>query len=139
MVICYNYDMKINKKTDIAIRVLLHLRNNKYIGDNIYSAHLISTELDVSYNNIRKIISTLNDLGFTKSKLGQNGGVSLQANYNQVSIRGLLMTFEEFEEDNSKINCTTCKITTSCNFDHITKIALLNFFNTYTHVYLDDL
>lgn len=131
--------MKLSKKTDIAIRVLLYLRNNNHIEEQYYSAHQISSDLDVSYNNIRKIISILNELGFTQSKLGQNGGVALAASYNKVSIKSLLIKFEEYDSNQSRINCSTCNITTSCNFDHLTKIALTNFFQTYNNVYLDDL
>ncbi len=131
--------MKLSKRTDIAIRVLLYLRNNKYIAENYISAHQISTDLEVSYNNIRKIISSLNDLGFTMSKLGQNGGVSLTADYNQVSIMQVISFFEEFEKNKSKIDCNACNITSSCNFDNITKLATFNFFKTYKNVYLDDL
>lgn len=131
--------MKISKKSDVAIRVLLFLRNKNYIEDNFYSAHLISSELDVSYNNIRKIFSSLNELGFTKSKLGQNGGVTLKRDYNKISIKKLLIEFEEFDSNQSRINCDTCNLTPTCQFDHITKLALINFFNTYQDVYLDDL
>lgn len=94
--------MKLSKRTDIAIRVLLYLRNNKYIAENYISAHQISTDLEVSYNNIRKIISSLNDLEFTMSKLGQNGGVSLTTDYNQVSLMKAISFFEEFEKKQVK-------------------------------------
>ncbi|WOO87295.1 Rrf2 family transcriptional regulator [Mollicutes bacterium LVI A0039] len=131
--------MKISKKSDIAIRVLLYLRNQNYIEPQFVSAHKISSDLDVSYNNIRKIFSILNDLGFTKSKLGQNGGVALAADYNQVSIKALLVVFEEFDSKQSRINCDTCHITPTCRFEHITMQALGNFFNTYQSIFLDDL
>lgn len=131
--------MKLSKKSDIAIQVLLYLRNHNYIDDNYFSAHQISEDLEVSYNNIRKIFSSLNELGFTHSKLGQNGGVALTSDYNQVSIKLLLMEFEEFNTKEARINCDICNITPSCSFIHITRAALMNFFNTYEHVYLDDL
>lgn len=131
--------MKLSKKTDIAIQVLLYLRNHDYVNDKYFSAHQLSTDLDVSYNNIRKIFSTLSELGFTQSKLGQNGGVSLTRDYNSISIKVLLMEFEEFNNKDQRINCDICNITPSCNFIHITQIALTNFFNTYEQVYLDDL
>lgn len=131
--------MKLSKKSDIAIQVLLYLRNNNYVGDSYYSAHQISSELNVSYNNIRKIFGSLNELGFTKSKLGQNGGVALANDYNSVSIKLLLIEFEEFNGNNAKINCAICNITPSCSFVHITRKALYNFFNTFETVFLDDL
>ncbi len=131
--------MKLSKRTDNAIRVLLYLRNNSYIEENYISGHQISTDLEVSYNNIRKIISALNDLGFTTSRLGQNGGVSLHTNYNQVSLMKAISFFEEYEKDKSKLSCNTCNITSSCNFDNITKLATFNFFKTYKNVFLDDL
>lgn len=139
IVICYNIYMKISKKTDIAIRVLLYLRNNHYVSPNFVSAHLISSELDVSYNNIRKIFSTLSELGFTESRLGQNGGVSLSRDYQQISIMKLLIVFEEFDVNDSRINCATCNIKTSCSFDNLTSQALLNFFMTYKDIYLDNI
>lgn len=131
--------MKLNKKTDVAIQVLLYLRNNNKIEPNYCSAHTMSNELDVSYNNIRKIISSLNELQITTSKLGQTGGISLSENYNDISIMDVLVEFEEFDPFNSQINCSICNITTSCSFDHITKRALINFFHTYKLVYLNDL
>lgn len=131
--------MKLSKRSDIAIQVLLYLRNHNYIGENYFSAHQISADLDVSYNNIRKIFSTLNEMEMTHSKLGQNGGVALTATYNQVSIKRLLVEFEEFGQSGSRINCEICNITPSCSFIHITRTALTNFFNTFEDVYLDDL
>lgn len=131
--------MKLNKKTDIAIQALLYLRNNNYINENYFSAHQLSAELNISYNNLRKIFRTLNEMGFIHSKLGQNGGVALTTNYNQLSIKQLLIEFEDFKHEQQRINCEICNITPSCSFVHITRTALINFFNTFEHVTLDDL
>lgn len=131
--------MKLSKRSDIAIQILLYLRNNKYINVNFKSAQEMSSDLNLSYNNIRKILSILNDLGYIHSKLGQNGGIALTPTYNQISIKFLLLELEEFEANKSKINCEVCNITPSCKFVNITRFALMNFFNTYTNVYLDDL
>lgn len=131
--------MKLNKRTDIAIQVLLYLRNNNYVEDNHFSGHQISSDLQVSYNTIRKVFATLNELGFTQSRLGQNGGVSLTKDYNQISIKSLLIEFEQFGAKYGKLNCEICNITPSCSFVHITYQALTNFFNTYQNIYLDDL
>ncbi len=131
--------MKLSKRTDSAIRILLYLRNNKYIDEHYISAHQISDDLEISYNNIRKIVSSLGELGFTTSRLGQNGGVALTKDYNQVSLMPVISLFEQHDKISSQLACSTCNITTSCNFDNITKLATYNFFKTYKHVYLDDL
>ncbi len=131
--------MKLNKKTDTAIQILLYLRNNNYVADKFKSAHQMSDTLGLSYNNIRKILSELNELGFIVSKLGKDGGIALDQNYNHISIKTLLIQFETEDKTNNKINCDICTITPSCRFIHITQMALINFYNTYSNIYLDDL
>lgn len=131
--------MKLSKKSDTAIQVLLYLRNNNYKYSNYYSTHQISKDLNVSYSNIRKILIKLNDLGIIDSKLGQSGGVSLAENYNTISIKTLLLNFEDVAIGQSKFNCEQCSITPSCRFLKQLALANENFFNTFEHIYLDNL
>ncbi len=131
--------MKINKKTDLAIQILLYLRNNNIIEPTYTSANLVSEQLGISYNHLRKIIVDLNSIGFINTKLGKNGGITLSQTYDRVSLKTLLVAMEEFELNKNVINCNTCNITTSCKFDHITHLALVNFYNTYEHLNLNDL
>ncbi len=131
--------MKISKKTDIAIKILLHMRNYQIVTPTYVSAHKIALELNVSYNHIRKIISDLNDLGFIDSRLGKNGGIALATDYNSISFEKLLLKLEEHQPVTTKVECNACMYITKCSFDTFINRGLDQFFASFSEVYLDDI
>lgn len=131
--------MKISKKTDISIRILLYLRNENKIVPNYISANQIAAHLDISYNHIRKIISDLNELGLIDSKLGKSGGIALCHEYNIIPIKELLLKMEDYVASSTRIDCSTCNYNSECHFDSLVNRGLLSFFDTFANTYLDDL
>lgn len=127
--------MKINKKTDLAIRILKYLNTQK---ENSYiSGNLISQELDISYNHLRRIVPLLNELGYTISKQGKDGGICLSKQAYTIPLESLLLKTELV--DGCINDCTGCVFNKKCTFEKHTKQAVTLFCNYFEDIYLNDL
>lgn len=127
--------MKINKKTDLAIRILKYLDqadNNNYLSGN-----LIARDLDISYHHLRRIIPLLTQLGYTSSKQGKDGGIKLSAESYKIPISKLLL---QTELTNTCINdCETCVLKVNCHFEQHTQQAIELFCTYFEQVFIKDL
>lgn len=127
--------MKVNKKTDLAIRILKYLIENE--TDDFTSGNTISQQLNISYNHLRRIVPVLNEVGFTVSKHGKDGGIKLTSNATTISIEQLLLKTEITE---GCINdCETCVFNRTCTFEKHSKQAALLFCSYFKEIYLQDL
>ncbi len=127
--------MKVNKKTDLAIRILKYL-----IAENdgqFHSGSELSTTLNVSYNHLRRVTPILNELGYTNSKLGKDGGIKLTADAFNIPLSKLMLLTEL---DEHCINdCDNCPFNSNCQFEIHSRKALAAFCHYFDDVYLSDL
>lgn len=127
--------MKVNKKTDLAIRILKYLvahNNQEFIAGSI-----IADELSISYNHLRRIAPLLNRLGFIESKMGKEGGMRLSKNAMAIPLR-YLMQATELSSDCIN-DCATCPFNDNCRFEKHTKLALQAFCDYFANIYLNEL
>ncbi len=127
--------MKVNKKTDLAIRILKYLIDKP--KDEYISGNVISNDLNISYNHLRRITPLLNELGFTENRYGKDGGVRLSSNASKIPIETLLLKTEL--NDGCINDCEKCIFRNNCTFERHTKNALLKFCNYFNNVYIQDL
>lgn len=127
--------MKINKKTDLAIRILKYLNSKN--DNNYISGNLISQELGISYNHLRRIVPLLNELGYTTSKQGKDGGICLSESAQDISLETLLLKTEL--ADGCINDCENCVFNKNCTFEKHTRNAVLLFCSYFKDVYLKDL
>ncbi len=127
--------MKVNKKTDLAIRILKYLIANDSI--DYVSGNTIATELNISYNHLRRIVPVLNELGFTTSKHGKDGGIKVTTDATTISIEQLLLKTEI--SDGCINDCENCIFNKNCTFEKHTKNAALLFCSYFRDIYINDL
>lgn len=127
--------MKVNKKTDLAIRILKHLYLNNQ--DQYQSGNIIAQDLEISYHHLRRIVPILNELGFTISKYGKDGGIKLTTDATTIPIEKLLL---KTEVSRDCINdCQTCIFNNNCTFEAHTQKAVKLFCNYFKDIYIQDL
>lgn len=127
--------MKVNKKTDLAIRILKYLYRNN--SDQFISGNQVAQDLEISYNHLRRIVPLLNDVGFTTSRQGKDGGIKLTETATKISIEQLLLRTEL--SDGCINDCETCVFNKNCTFEMHTKKAVTLFCNYFKDIYIQDL
>lgn len=127
--------MKVNKKTDLAIRILKYLYKQHTI--DYISGNTIAGELNISYNHLRRIVPLLNELGFTNSKMGKDGGIKLCNEASTIPIKNLLLKTEV--SSGCVNNCSDCIFNNSCKFEKHTKKAVIVFCDYFSEIYIHDL
>ncbi|WP_419773479.1 RrF2 family transcriptional regulator [Halarcobacter sp.] len=92
--------MQLHNTTKYAIRILCYIADN---GDEkLYSAKELSEILGIPYKFLTKIMIELVNAKFVNSIKGREGGYELIADPSKTSIKDILETFKDLEED------TTC-------------------------------
>ncbi len=127
--------MKISKKTDFAIRILKYLVHNQ--SEEFVSTNRIARDLNISYNHLRRIVPILNQLGFTESKLGKDGGIKLKEGCFTIPLSTVINITEI--SDTCINNCENCHFSNNCQFEAHSQIAFKQFCSYFENVYLNDL
>lgn len=129
--------MKLTKKTDYAIRILIYIANNR---NEIIQIKTIATNLNISEDYSRKIIQKYNQLDVLKSINGSGGGVTILDYAFKISIKEILIAFEDVTMlENCLTDCSTCCFNNNCKFDKVLLKAQLNFYNTFKDLTITDL
>ncbi len=82
----------INRDTDYAVRILLYMFKS---GENILSADDISSELEIPYAFVRKILQELSNENILMTHRGRGGGFSLDKPVEDVSVLKLIKIFQK--------------------------------------------
>lgn len=131
----YNILMKINKKTDYAMRLLIALCKVEKVDIS-----LVATKHNISTEYLRKVGQELVKLEVVTSKKGHAGGFSLAKKPEEIYIYDILLKLENIDVDKQcLLECEGCKFNNNCKFDILTIKAQQNFFNTYKDYTLQDL
>lgn len=127
--------MKLSKKTDYAIRILISLA----VSDDS-DIVTIATKNNISTEYLRKVGQDLSRGGFVNSKTGRSGGFTLATAPENISVYDVIIHMEKVDvKKQNLVDCSTCIYNKKCMFDNITRGAQSNFYNTYKKYTLSDL
>jgi Rrf2 family protein len=126
--------VKLSRKMEYALIALKHL-NIKNDGA-LTSAKEISTQYNISFDVVSRVLQALNQAGIVKSIQGVQGGYHLLMNLSEVSLYRLI---EVIEGPLMLVKCInnveSCELVSSCNI--VSPVAILNdkiieFYKTIT-------
>ncbi len=78
--------MKITKSADFAMRIVLFLADEQ----RPYTMPELAERLVIPYNNLSKLVQSLNKAGILQTKQGKNGGVRLFKSPDAISLKSVL-------------------------------------------------
>ena len=99
--------MKLTKRTDYALRILVHLSAN--LGERVTTKELAESQ-NLSLKFLQTVVSDLVKREWVASISGPKGGVKLLMNPSQVTV---LMVLEAMEGENILMDCM--EESTQCN------------------------
>jgi Rrf2 family nitric oxide-sensitive transcriptional repressor len=117
--------MKLNLKTDYALRVLIFLQ-----GREKATIKEIAEYYNVKKNHLSVVVNKLSELGYISSSTGPTGGISIKRKTLDKSIGEVILHFEDFnlvECFNSESN--QCHLNPTCKLKSIFKKANKQFIN----------
>lgn len=130
--------MRVTKRTNIAIRVLM------YCGVN--DAHLVKKSeiakcCNASENHLAQVINQLGQLGFLKTQRGRKGGMRLSRPMDQIKIGDV---FRALEHDMPLTECfadvdNTCPLIDACRLRTALVDAAEAFYAHLDGIFLDEL
>ena len=106
--------MRLNLKTDYALRILLHAARNK---DTLTTSTEVAKVYNITQANVTQIVNTLKKKGYLSVKRGRyGGGFTLAAPAEEMRIGNII---KDIEPDLDLVQCfnkekNTCPITDSC-------------------------
>lgn len=107
--------MQLTKHTDYAFRVLIYLAG---MHEERTTIQAITEKFGVSKTHLMKVVNELANKGWIDSVRGKNGGISLGALPESISLREIL---EHMEKTLEPVNCSTpeCYINNICQLKPI--------------------
>lgn len=84
--------MKLNKRTDYALRTLLFLATIN--GERLTTLNEISQKFHIVRDHLIKIVGTLSKQGYVTTLRGKGGGIKINPNTFKVSLYEIVMNFE---------------------------------------------
>jgi Rrf2 family protein len=87
--------MRLNKTTEYAIRVLLHLAQH---GDTPCSTNTLHQQLDIPYKYLGRLMKNLTDAGFLNSTRGKAGGYRLARDKAKISLHQVIEAVEGVDD-----------------------------------------
>lgn len=130
--------MNIKKKTHITMKVLIHIALNQKTSNELMDIRKIASDLNVSYEHTRKIITDLIELDIIKSRRGRGGGIYLSKDPSTIHIYDILLKIEDVQMTDFIHDCSNCNMPIDCKFRHMLKEQQKVFFESFKHTYLSD-
>jgi len=130
--------MRITKRTDFALRVLLYLAVHP--GER-FSTQQIASAFGLSLNHLHKVVRDLGELGLVTLHRGAKGGVELAKEPAKISVGKVARAFEDSD---ALIECfadenNTCVISPGCKLKSVLRGAQDAFFAHLDPVTVADL
>ena len=122
--------MRITKRTDIAIRLLMFCAAN---NDRLVTKAEIAERCNTSESHLAQIINRLSQLGFLYTQRGRTGGVRLGRSMAEITVGDV---FRQLEQNTPVAECfadvdNTCPLTEACRL----RVALVDAVEAfYTHL-----
>jgi len=132
------FDMRITKRTNIAIRVLMYCGVN---GDRLVTKSEIAARCNASENHLAQVINQLAQLGYLNTQRGRNGGMELARPMAEIQIGAV---FRAIEAGVPLAECfadvdNTCPLVDACLLRHAIAGAAEAFYAHLDNVMLDKL
>ena len=130
--------MRVTKRTDIAMRVLMYCAVH---ADKLVTKSEIATACNASGNHVAQIINQLAQLGFLNTRRGRHGGLSLAGPASGISVGAV---FRAVEGPVPLAECfadadNTCPLTAACRLRDALTHAASAFYRTLDPLTLDAL
>ena len=130
--------MRVTKRTNIAIRVLMHCAANT---GRLVTKSEIAKRCNASENHLAQVINQLAQLGYLHTQRGRNGGLELSRPAEQIRIGDV---FRALEAPVPLAECfadvdNTCPLTEACRLKIALSDAANAFYATLDPITLDTL
>lgn len=107
--------MRLTVFTDYSLRVLLVLTASR---DRLVTIAEVSKSFDISETHLMKVANTLSHKGWVKTIRGRGGGMRLDIDPTQLTLRTVV---EQLEGDSALVECfgehDRCKLTGGCGLE----------------------
>ncbi|WP_430472870.1 RrF2 family transcriptional regulator [Thalassospira lucentensis] len=130
--------MQLNRFTDYALRVMMHLAT---ANGRLMSTREIAAIHDAKYNHLAKVTQWLANEGYIETIRGRSGGITLAREPDQISIGTLV---RKLESQTALVECMhedrgNCRLASACGLAVVLKDAEESFFRTLDQVTLADI
>lgn len=130
--------MRITKRTNIAIRLLMYCALNE---GRLVTKSEIAARCNISENHLAQVVNQLSQLGFLNTQRGRNGGLSLARSAAEVCIGEV---FRKVEGTLPMVECfgdvdNTCPLVDACRLRDALTRAAEAFYGALDGVSLDSL
>jgi Rrf2 family nitric oxide-sensitive transcriptional repressor len=131
-------DMRITKRTNIAIRLLMYCAANP---DRLVTKAEIASSCNISENHLAQVINQLGQLGFLATQRGRNGGMNLARNACDIRIGDV---FRHIEGGVPLAECfadadNTCPLSSACRLKLALADAAAAFYASLEEITLESL
>jgi len=129
--------MQLNRFTDYALRVMMHLAA---ANGRLMSTREIADLHDAKYNHLAKVTQWLANEGYIETIRGRSGGIALAKQPDQICIGTLV---RKLESQTALVECMredrgNCRLSVACGLAVVLKDAEESFFRTLDQVTLAD-
>ncbi len=130
--------MRVTKRTNIAMRVLMYCAANM---GRLVTKHEIALVCNASENHLAQVINQLAQLGYLHTQRGRNGGLELSRPASEIVIGDV---FRHLEQPVPLAECfadvdNTCPLTEACRLRTLLSDAANAFYETLDPITLDSL
>ena len=130
--------MRITKRTNIAVRLLMYCASNP---DRLVTKTEIADCCNISENHLAQVINQLSQQNFLKTQRGRNGGMNLARPADQIRIGDV---FRHVEGDLPIAECfadtdNTCPLSDSCRLKLALADAAQAFYSALDDISLESL
>lgn len=128
--------MQLTQQTDYALRVLMYVGANSGRRVNITE---IADFYQISRSHLTKIVASLARSGYLKSIRGNNGGLRLEKQADEINIGEVVRRFEPLDILECMGKNRRCMIDRNCLLKRVFDEATALFLKTIDQYYLNDL
>ncbi|NLC23039.1 Rrf2 family transcriptional regulator [Oxalobacter vibrioformis] len=128
--------MQLTQQTDYALRVLMYVAANP---DRLVNITEISDFYQISRSHLAKIVASLGRSGYLKSIRGNNGGIRLKKQADEINIGEVVRRFEPLGILECMGKGGRCVVARNCMLKRIFIEATSRFLETIDQYHLNDL
>ena len=125
--------MKLNMKTDYALRVLIFLGGRP---DQLFDIETLSRTYDLPASSLMKIVSELVHHGFVRSIRGRLGGIQIGMPPSEIRVSDVVLAMGE---PMKIVDCSSCLLAGNCRLQGVLCEAAEAFMAVLTRYTLDEL
>lgn len=130
--------MRVTKRTNIAIRVLMYCAAN---SDRLVTKSEIARNCNASENHLAQVVNRLGQLGFLETHRGRNGGLELARSAQAITIGAVFRALEAPPQQN--VCCadtdSACPLSEACRLRIALSDAYEAFFSHLDEISLETL